>query len=128
MENPPAKSENTLVADSALQLPVTEKEEVRSGTATPGSRSGGSIQDEVDKEKLDNEIRRVATNEQYVTGAKLIPVILALVLAVFLIALDMTIVGTAIPKITDEFHGLSQVPWVRRLNLFRPHVLTISQC
>lgn len=35
----------------------------------------------------------------------------ALLLSIFLIALDMTIVATAIPSITDEFHGLSDVSW-----------------
>lgn len=29
----------------------------------------------------------------------------------FLVALDRTIVGTAIPKITDEFHSLGDVGW-----------------
>ncbi|KAH8591032.1 hypothetical protein B0O99DRAFT_551323, partial [Bisporella sp. PMI_857] len=32
-------------------------------------------------------------------------------MAVFLIAPDQTIVATATPKITDEFHGLAQVSW-----------------
>jgi hypothetical protein len=33
---------------------------------------------------------------------------MALVLAVFLVSLDMTIVATAIPRITDEFKSLDQ--------------------
>ncbi|ESZ94444.1 hypothetical protein SBOR_5162 [Sclerotinia borealis F-4128] len=35
----------------------------------------------------------------------------ALSLSIFLVALDMTIVATAIPKITDQFHGLDLVGW-----------------
>jgi fucose permease len=49
--------------------------------------------------------------EEYPTGRRLIPVVVALVCSVFLVSLDMTIVGTAIPKITDEFDGLNMVSW-----------------
>ncbi|KAK1997844.1 major facilitator superfamily transporter [Colletotrichum falcatum] len=52
-----------------------------------------------------------ATEAVYPTGIRLTFVIVALVLSIFLVALDMTIVATAIPKITDEFHGLDQVAW-----------------
>ncbi|KUJ12181.1 MFS general substrate transporter [Mollisia scopiformis] len=49
---------------------------------------------------------------EYPQGFRLAMVILALVLAaVFLVALDLTIVATAIPRITDEFHSLDQIGW-----------------
>ncbi|EOD51779.1 putative major facilitator superfamily transporter protein [Neofusicoccum parvum UCRNP2] len=48
---------------------------------------------------------------EYPTGIRLFTIVLAIVLAIFLASLDMTIVATAIPKITDEFHGLSAVSW-----------------
>ncbi|ORX94423.1 putative efflux pump antibiotic resistance protein [Clohesyomyces aquaticus] len=51
------------------------------------------------------------TDDQYPHGIKLVLLAGASVIAVFLIALDQTIVGTAIPKITDEFDGLSDVSW-----------------
>ncbi|KAH6653123.1 putative efflux pump antibiotic resistance protein [Truncatella angustata] len=35
----------------------------------------------------------------------------AVIFCIFVMSLDMTIVGTAIPKITDDFDGLEQVPW-----------------
>ncbi|KAF8192242.1 MFS transporter [Mycena galopus ATCC 62051] len=44
-------------------------------------------------------------------GFKLGILMLALCLAVFLLALDNTIIATAIPKITDEFHSLGDVGW-----------------
>ncbi|KAK6220272.1 major facilitator superfamily transporter [Colletotrichum tabaci] len=47
----------------------------------------------------------------YPTGIRLTFIVVALVLSIFLVALDMTIVATAIPKITDEFRGLDQVAW-----------------
>ncbi|KAH7190246.1 major facilitator superfamily domain-containing protein [Fusarium oxysporum] len=48
---------------------------------------------------------------EYPSGAHLGFIIVALVLSVFLVILDTTIVATAIPKITDEFHRLDEVSW-----------------
>ena len=45
------------------------------------------------------------------TGFRFFAIITALVLSIFLVALDTTIVSTAIPRITDEFHSLSDVGW-----------------
>jgi predicted MFS family arabinose efflux permease len=49
--------------------------------------------------------------DEYPTGARLFFVVLALVLGIFLMSLDLTIVATAIPKITSEFRGLDDVAW-----------------
>ncbi|KAJ4159099.1 uncharacterized protein LMH87_008016 [Akanthomyces muscarius] len=51
------------------------------------------------------------SEDEYPSGTKLIFIVVALVLAIFLLALDMTIVATAIPKITEEFKGLDKVGW-----------------
>ncbi|KAI1616462.1 major facilitator superfamily domain-containing protein [Exophiala viscosa] len=51
------------------------------------------------------------STDQYYHGKRLAIVVLSLMLCTFLVALDNTIVATAIPKITDEFHGLSKVSW-----------------
>jgi len=50
-------------------------------------------------------------SHEYPTGMRLSMIIVALVLSIFLVALDMTIVATAIPKITDEFKRLDEVSW-----------------
>ena len=47
----------------------------------------------------------------YPKGFRLGGIIVALVISVFLVALDMTIVATAIPRITDQFNSLDQVGW-----------------
>jgi len=47
----------------------------------------------------------------YPTGAKLAIIVCALELAVLCVALDNTIIATAIPKITDNFHALDDVGW-----------------
>ncbi|CAI4218424.1 unnamed protein product [Parascedosporium putredinis] len=48
---------------------------------------------------------------EYPQGLRLTAVVVALVLSIFLVALDMTIVATAIPRITDQFHSLGDVSW-----------------
>ncbi|KAH6682863.1 putative HC-toxin efflux carrier [Halenospora varia] len=48
---------------------------------------------------------------EYPTKVKLAMIVVALLLSIFLVSLDMTIVATAIPKITDEFQGLDLVGW-----------------
>ncbi|KAK5654929.1 hypothetical protein OQA88_6685 [Cercophora sp. LCS_1] len=67
----------------------------------------GSTKDEPSTPTISEE----AEEDEYPHGAKLVFVVVALVLSIFLVALDMTIVATAIPKITDEFHGLEEVAW-----------------
>jgi hypothetical protein len=99
---------------SNLTLPPGTNKEFASGVTTPDL-----IADEKEHEKSYEhsvqEQERATSDaspvEEYPTGKKLVPVLLALICAVFLIALDMTIVGTAIPKITDEFDGLNMVSW-----------------
>ncbi|CAH0028936.1 unnamed protein product [Clonostachys rhizophaga] len=60
---------------------------------------------------FDSEESVTAAPIEYPKGSHLVLVTTALVLSVFLVALDQTIVGTAIPKITDEFKGLQYVSW-----------------
>lgn len=48
---------------------------------------------------------------EYPHGLKLVTIIVALCLAVFLVALDQTIVSTAIPKITDSFQSVDDIGW-----------------
>ncbi|KAM5360084.1 hypothetical protein ACJZ2D_013995 [Fusarium nematophilum] len=50
-------------------------------------------------------------SHEYPTGLHLGFIIIALFLGVFLVILDITIVATAIPKITDEFQRLDEVSW-----------------
>jgi MFS family permease len=48
---------------------------------------------------------------EYPTKWKLALITIALCLAVFCMALDNTIIATAIPRITDQFHALSDIGW-----------------
>lgn len=47
----------------------------------------------------------------YPTGLKLAVIMFGLCLSVFCVALDNTIIATAIPRITDDFHALQDVGW-----------------
>ena len=38
-------------------------------------------------------------------------IVMALFLSIFLVALDQTIIGTAIPKITDQFNSVPDIGW-----------------
>ena len=49
--------------------------------------------------------------KEHPTGFKLATVLLSLFLGTFLVAIDTTIVSVAIPKISTEFHTLSDVGW-----------------
>ncbi|KAJ7227691.1 putative MFS multidrug transporter [Mycena rebaudengoi] len=67
-----------------------------------------------EKEKADDpRPDAAATNEDddFPHGLKLVLLVVALCLSVFLVALDNTIIATAIPKITDHFQSLDDVGW-----------------
>ncbi len=69
---------------------------------------------EVDVEKVSpNPSENVGddSDKDFLTGKKLALVILAAALAMFLVALDRTIIATAVPHITDDFHSLDDVGW-----------------
>ncbi|MCJ1333464.1 hypothetical protein MMC10_010163 [Thelotrema lepadinum] len=50
-------------------------------------------------------------DDQYPHSSKLVIIVIALALVIFLVSLDMTIVATAIPEITTEFNSLPDVGW-----------------
>ncbi|AEO56525.1 hypothetical protein MYCTH_2059428 [Thermothelomyces thermophilus ATCC 42464] len=84
--------------EAATATGENEKKDVRA--------TGDSVRDEpVGQEDGGEE------EMEYPTGLPFVFIIIALVLSIFLVSLDMTIVATAIPKITDEFHGLEDVAW-----------------
>ncbi|KFX94992.1 hypothetical protein O988_06048 [Pseudogymnoascus sp. VKM F-3808] len=47
----------------------------------------------------------------YPEGLQFFFILLALVFSIFMVALDLTIVATAIPKITDQFKSVSDIGW-----------------
>ncbi|KAN0106579.1 putative MFS multidrug transporter [Hyaloscypha variabilis] len=65
-----------------------------------------------DLEKAPATVKDGAQDEdEYPPFAKVVIIMTALYLAMFLVALDRTILGTAIPMITDDFHSINDVGW-----------------
>jgi hypothetical protein len=74
-----------------------EKSPVADATLKRNSQDGASSDDEDDFE--------------YPTKWRLTAITIALCLSVFCMALDNTIIATAIPRITDQFKALNDVGW-----------------
>ena len=100
-----------------LETSVAEKSETGSvkqqdaKLATSGTESS-NVQIQNEKEIVD-EVTPALDEDEIIfpTGLKLALITLALCLSVFLVALDNTIIATAIPKITDRFNSLGDVGW-----------------
>ncbi|TVY20392.1 Efflux pump aflT [Lachnellula arida] len=107
------------------EKPRLEAEEsVRQGSSSPSPTP--SVSEKIEQHGEHNlrnvdsakeaqaELTKIMTNgegPEYPTGMKLGLISMALCLSVFLMALDNSIIATAIPKITDQFHSLSDVGW-----------------
>lgn len=101
---------------SATEVDQSTREGTRS--PTPSIRANKDEGDDLKKvqsaAEAQAELSRIMTSGEgveYPTGLKLNLISLALCLSVFLMALDNTIIATAIPKITDQFHSLPDVGW-----------------
>ncbi|RFU35223.1 hypothetical protein B7463_g1134, partial [Scytalidium lignicola] len=114
---PNLDSEATTVNE---KVSVLEDEKAREMSASPEPSLEKEKLEEVNLEVVKTEtsnksgLGKVRTSDEgveYPTGAKLNLISLALCLSVFLMALDNSIIATAIPKITDQFHSLDDVGW-----------------
>jgi hypothetical protein len=63
------------------------------------------------KEENEHDGGQDVDNAEYPKGIHLFTIILGLVMAMMLAVMDMTILATAIPHITDQFHSLDDVGW-----------------
>jgi MFS family permease len=68
-----------------------------------------------DDEKLSNHVKGSPPEEEIadfeLTGSKLFLVMVGLGLAIFLMSLDTSIIATAIPRITSQFHSVEDIGW-----------------
>ena len=87
------------------------------GTPTP---SNLSVMEEKERDMGEAEIQSEADGEntlepiqssEYPSPSKLAGILIGVALCMFLVSLDMTIVATAIPRITDQFKSLEDVGW-----------------
>jgi MFS transporter, DHA2 family, glioxin efflux transporter len=103
-------SSQTFRDNDSMSLPV--KEGTGADVDERQTRSDTRLSNDSEKEEKNEKDAPVEAEEnQYPTAANLIFIVVALILSMFLMALDMTIIATAIPKITDEFKSLDQVAW-----------------
>lgn len=94
-----------------------------SSTPAPLASSQNTSSSEIEKAKKEKDViettpiqeaaalEKMSDEPVYPTGAKLSIIVASLCLSVFLMALDNTIIATAIPKITDQFQALDDVGW-----------------
>ena len=103
-------------------LEVSEKSSVEDAASTTQPIDPSNVDDHINLEngntaKIPVEKSGAPPNEsataasEYPQSWKLFVIVAALCLAVFLVALDQTIVAVAVPKITDHFHSLDDVGW-----------------
>lgn len=135
----PNKSESSSVADLLANAPASVTDLLKAHLpgnkddekSTPDSAESCSVHPsgteptkdlyrQMSKDELDNSSkgaaepsRQMSKSEEgdYPAAFRLAMIIVALALSIFLVAIDMTIVATAIPRITDQFHSLDQVGW-----------------
>ncbi|RAK72327.1 MDR family MFS transporter [Aspergillus fijiensis CBS 313.89] len=77
----------------------------------PGSNTTVASLSTPSATKLQAIDAQAPVNDGYPHGTRLAAIVLSLLLVMFLVSLDNTILGTAIPKITDQFHDLNKVSW-----------------
>ncbi|KAJ5118320.1 major facilitator superfamily domain-containing protein [Penicillium atrosanguineum] len=87
---------------------MTEKD---SNTITESRALSESSATETSGQDVEKDVQAVSKESEYPPLSKVIIIIMALYLAVFLVALDQTIIGVAIPKITDQFKSISDIAW-----------------
>ncbi|EPS43044.1 hypothetical protein H072_2976 [Dactylellina haptotyla CBS 200.50] len=106
VSTPSSHSDTTMTGDLA-------EKSLRKSVEIAGASSAGApivMADEKSRE-AENPIDDAEANHVYPTGSALASITVALVLAIFLVALDRTIISTAIPQITNEFNSLGDVGW-----------------
>ncbi|KAJ5504031.1 hypothetical protein N7463_006905 [Penicillium fimorum] len=70
----------------------------------PDQPDNGSITNEKSSEVKEDE-------SQFPTGMRLAVIIVSILFAMFLVALDRTIIATAVPRIANQFNALDDISW-----------------
>ncbi|KAK5131370.1 hypothetical protein LTR08_000973 [Meristemomyces frigidus] len=81
------------------------------GLGGPASSSGRHTQETTIHELPDPDPARSPRETEYPTGAKLWLILLTVGAVLILSEIDMNIIATAVPSITDHFHTVADVGW-----------------
>ncbi|KAH8686944.1 major facilitator superfamily domain-containing protein [Ilyonectria robusta] len=87
--------------------PIFTDEKADRGSSSP------TLYDEDENDNATSPVDTVPKDgaEEYVSGWKLISLMISITMAAFLMLLDMSIITTAIPRITEQFHSLDDIGW-----------------
>ena len=97
---------------TSTHSPVPETLDTQTEAVKPeDAQHGPTALEAMEEREKETEHRDGDDELVYPSGLKLAVITLALCLSVFLVALDNTIIATAIPRITDHFHSLGDVGW-----------------
>ena len=107
-------------ASTAVPSQIPSEVHLEKESRTPSVKSnvshdisvGHKTEIETTAEKEMKADDKLSDEVEYPGGLKLAIIMVALCLAVFLVALDNTIIATAIPRITDQFHALNDVGYI----------------
>ncbi|PVU94508.1 hypothetical protein BB559_002988 [Furculomyces boomerangus] len=101
---------------SAVNIPLAEKSQTSTNSDTAGNPEVGLNQDSQTNAGSTGTIEKKALHEQMVypemSRRATILMVIGLAVAMFLSALDNTIVSTALPTIASDFNNLSSISWV----------------
>ena len=128
----PEQNRDSVVSTELQTLPAAEEKKFHDSSPAKSSQEDGSMEhkgdsplsvssDAINDTKPGNNDTEAAAvvdpsndeekDEYLPMGPRLILIVASLMLAVFCMALDNTIIAVAIPQITDDFHALNDVGW-----------------
>ena len=103
------KSEHGIGVKEVENGHVKEDHTVTEEEHKSAERHGAQEEQEVDT--VENTVDEQNDDSKYPGGAKLAVLTFGLCMAIFVVALDNTIIATAIPRITTQFDSLNDVGW-----------------
>ncbi|KAK4233250.1 major facilitator superfamily domain-containing protein [Achaetomium macrosporum] len=83
----------------------------RKGRTEPSPRPSVAEMSQLDDADVEEGVDTAKHESQWMTGTGLVVLMFLVTTVVFLMMLDASIISTAIPRITDEFHSLPDVGW-----------------
>ncbi|KAI0165150.1 MFS general substrate transporter [Hypoxylon sp. FL1284] len=112
-DNTEEEGQNANEKPKAYRNSIAESEKHQDTIYTTQSQSDEPIKNETNGSARLSLIggQQESSRDEYISGIKLALVLIAITIVYFLVMLDTTIVATAIPYITHDFHSLLDVGW-----------------
>lgn len=111
MATPTLPPTNDLKDPPAPVAPVRSLSNTTSSQAEDHDLEKAQNGESTDDNALSKVKSKAESEFEYPSMKKAMVVMIGLYLAIFLVALDRTIIGTAIPSITNEFHSFDDIGW-----------------